>query len=149
MTSRTTWRRWHGSSCGSARKKSLDMNQRKSWLCPPFPASCPCRFAMSPSPAPASSNGANGFPVRRFPAGFASRVMRPIGRRARSGGGHILYPVLLKEPELLIHPRLTPPLPAEASTMSRPHQMASHLLLHPGPDVGKAPTRVPDPEVVH
>ena len=46
------------------------------WLCPPFPASCPCRFAMSPSPAPAASNGANGFPVRRFPAGFASRVMR-------------------------------------------------------------------------
>jgi hypothetical protein len=45
--------------------------------------------------------------------------------------------------------RLTPPLPAEASAMSRPHQMASHLLLHPGPDVGKAPTRVPDPEVVY
>src|SRR2546427_6127882 len=48
------------------------------WLCPPFPASCPCRFAMSPSPAPARSNGANGFLVRRSPADFASRVMGPI-----------------------------------------------------------------------
>ena len=28
-----------------------------------------------PSPAPATSNGADGFPVRRSPAGFASRVM--------------------------------------------------------------------------
>src|SRR5262249_2280545 len=30
MTSCTTWRRWRGSSCGSARKQSLDMDQRKS-----------------------------------------------------------------------------------------------------------------------
>src|SRR3990172_57548 len=29
----------------------------------------------SPSPAPATSNGANGFPVRRFPVGFAPMVM--------------------------------------------------------------------------
>jgi len=35
----------------------------------------PYRFAVSPSPAPATSNGANGFPVRRFPVRFASRVM--------------------------------------------------------------------------
>jgi hypothetical protein len=35
--------------------------------------------SSGPSPAPATSNGANGFPVRRFPADFASRVMRPIG----------------------------------------------------------------------
>ena len=33
---------------------------------------------MSPSPAPASSNGADGFPVRRSPVCFASWVMRPI-----------------------------------------------------------------------
>jgi hypothetical protein len=31
-----------------------------------------------PSPTPATSNGADGFPVRRSPAGFASRVMWPI-----------------------------------------------------------------------
>ena len=38
---------------------------------------------MSPSPAPATSNGANGFPVRRFPVRFAPRVMR----RACGGAG--------------------------------------------------------------
>ncbi len=37
---------------------------------------------MRPSPAPARSNGADGFPVRRSPAGFVSRVMRPIAGRA-------------------------------------------------------------------
>jgi hypothetical protein len=31
--------------------------------------------ALSPSPAPASSNGANGFPVRRSPVRFAPWVM--------------------------------------------------------------------------
>jgi hypothetical protein len=35
--------------------------------------------SSGPFPAPATSNGAHGFPVRRSPAGFASRVMRPIG----------------------------------------------------------------------
>jgi hypothetical protein len=30
MTTSTTSRRWRGSSCGNRRKKSLDMNQRKS-----------------------------------------------------------------------------------------------------------------------
>ena len=40
---------------------------------------------MSPFPAPATSNGANGFPVRRSPARFAPRVMGPSGRRVLSG----------------------------------------------------------------
>src|SRR5262249_14873514 len=34
MTSSITWRRWRGSSCGSVRKKSLDMDQRKSPMAP-------------------------------------------------------------------------------------------------------------------
>jgi hypothetical protein len=37
------------------------------------------RGTSGPAPAPATSNGANGFPVRRSPAGFTPRVMRPIG----------------------------------------------------------------------
>ncbi len=41
--------------------------------------------AAGPSPAPASSNAACGFPALRFPADFASRVMRPIGPGALSG----------------------------------------------------------------
>jgi hypothetical protein len=40
--------------------------------------------SIGPSPAPARSNGANGLPVRRSPADFASRVMRPIGLGAFS-----------------------------------------------------------------
>src|SRR5436309_13203870 len=47
-----------------------------------------------------------------------------------------------------MQPRPTPPLPAEALTMSRPHQMAPHLPLDPLPDRGEAPGRVPDPDVV-
>ena len=47
------------------------------WLCPPFPASCPCRIAVGPSPAPARSNGACGFSALHFPARFAPWVMGP------------------------------------------------------------------------
>src|SRR5713226_8496941 len=119
------------------------------WLCPPFPASCPCRFAVSPSPTPATSNGADGFPVRRFPGSFASRVMRPIRRRALSGIGPILHSVVSEEPERLMQPRRTPPRPAEAPAISRPHHVPPHLLLDPQFHVGKAATRVPDPEVGH
>src|SRR6516164_2023422 len=48
------------------------------WLSPPFPASCPCRVALGPSPAPAASNPACRFPAPGFPARFSPWVMRPI-----------------------------------------------------------------------
>jgi hypothetical protein len=38
-----------------------------------------CGAHMGSSPAPAASNGANGFPVRRSPVCFASWVMGPMG----------------------------------------------------------------------
>jgi hypothetical protein len=47
-----------------------------------------------------------------------------------------------------MEPRPTPPLPAEAATAPRSHQMAPHSLLDPPPHIGQAPTRVLDPEVV-
>jgi hypothetical protein len=47
-----------------------------------------------------------------------------------------------------MEPCRTPPLPAEAPTIPRSHQMAPHLLLDPPPHKGKAPARVPDPKVV-
>src|SRR6516165_61218 len=50
----------------------------ETWLSPPFPASCPCRVALGPSPAPAASNPACWFPAPGFPARFASWVMGPI-----------------------------------------------------------------------
>ncbi len=118
------------------------------WLYPPFPASCPCRFAVSPSPAPATSNGANGFPVRRFPVRFTPRVMRPIGQGALSGAGPVSDVVLVEQPQRLVKPHRTPPRPAEARPFPRPHQMTPHLFLHPLRHVGKAPARVPDPKVL-
>src|SRR6266851_4932973 len=62
--------------------------------------------------------------------------------------GHVLHSVVLKQPERPMHPRPTPPLPAEAPTTPRPHHMPPHLLLDPVPHRGKAPGRVPDTEVV-
>src|SRR4029453_7017356 len=59
-----------------------------------------------------------------------------------------MHSVVSKEPERVIEPRRTPPLPAEASPIPRPHQMAPDLPLDPLPHEGKAPTRMPDPEVV-
>jgi hypothetical protein len=52
------------------------------WLYPPFPASCPVRFVVSPSPAPATANGAGGFPAPRFPVRFAPRVMSVVRKNS-------------------------------------------------------------------
>src|SRR5713101_9442940 len=67
---------------------------------------------------------------------------------ALSGSAQVPHSVIGKQPERVIEPRRTPPLPAEAPTIPRPHQMAPHLLLDPLPHKGKASARVPDPEVV-
>src|SRR2546422_1255395 len=60
----------------------------------------------------------------------------------------ILAAVTREQPERFMEPCRTPPLPPEPPTIPRPHQMAPHLLLDPLPHKGKAPARVPDPEVV-
>ena len=99
--------------------------------------------------APARSNGAYRFPVRRSPAGFVPRVMRPIGLGARSDTDLVLHPVVIEDPKGRIDPRRTPPLPVEGPAASRPHHVAPHLLLDPGPYELEAPRRVPNPEVVH
>src|SRR5712691_10669614 len=67
---------------------------------------------------------------------------------ALSGPAQVPHSVLGKQPERVIEPRRTPPLPAEAPTIPRPHQMAPDLPLDPPPHDGQAPARVPDPEVV-
>ena len=49
------------------------------WLCPPFPASCPFRGSITPSPAPATSNRTGGFPASRLTAEASSiGVMGPF-----------------------------------------------------------------------
>src|SRR5712691_5599979 len=83
-------------------------------------------------------------PCRRAQPSSTARGTTPL----LSGIHHVLHSVVLKQPERLMKPRPTPPLPAETLTIPRPHQMPPHLLLDPEPHRGKAPGRVPDPEVV-
>src|SRR5881409_1407509 len=72
-----------------------------------------------------------------------------LSTRSAFGCSPISDPVVSEEPEPFMEPHRTPPLPAEAATAPRPHQMAPHSLLDPQPHIRQAPTRVPDPEVVH
>src|SRR5882724_3512024 len=65
------------------------------------------------------------------------------------GRGPMVNPVISEESELVMEPCRTPPLTAEAATAPRPHEMSPHSLLDPQPHIRQAPTRVPDPEVVH
>lgn len=74
--------------------------------------------------------------------------MRPIGLRALSGAVEVTDSVVVVEPERRITPLPTPPLPAQAPGVPRPHQMAPYPLLDPIPHVGKAPARVSHPELV-
>src|SRR5712691_9684574 len=67
---------------------------------------------------------------------------------ALSGPAQVSHSVICKQPERVIEPRRTPPLPAEAPTIPRPHQVAPDLPLDPPPHRSEAPARVPDPEVV-
>ena len=64
---------------------------------------------MSPSPTPATSNGANGFPVRRFPGRFTSRVMRPIRRRALSRMPSVATPYSTSSSRISLHLDVQPP----------------------------------------
>src|SRR5258708_21681223 len=99
-------------------------------------------------PAPASSNPACRFPALGFPVCFTSRVMGPIRAGWLSADGSN-DPVLVKQPECVIEPRRTPPLPAESWTLPGAHQVPPNLLLHPELNVGKAPARVPYRKLVH
>ena len=64
---------------------------------------------MSPSPTPATSNGANGFPVRRFPGSLATRVMRPISRRALSGLPSLVTPYSTSSSRISLRLDVQPP----------------------------------------
>ena len=60
-----------GSRTGAVRRRSgLAVAPRFLWECLTSPA-------VNPSPTPATSNGAGGFPALRFPARFTPGVMRP------------------------------------------------------------------------
>jgi len=61
-------------------------------------------------PVPASSNPSCRFPAMGLPAGFVARVMRPI----RSVGLSTMKLILVEEPQLLVEPLSTPPVPSES-----------------------------------
>src|SRR5712692_7834930 len=67
---------------------------------------------------------------------------------ALSGPAQVPHSVICEQAERVIEPCRTPPVPAEAPTIPRPHQVAPDLPLDPPLHYGKAPARVPDPEVV-
>src|SRR5262249_36551218 len=62
------------------RRPGLAVAPRFLWECLNSPA-------VNPSPTPASSNGAGGFPALRFPARFAPKLMGPILLAALSAAG--------------------------------------------------------------
>ncbi len=101
--------------------------------------------SSGPSPAPATSNGANGFPVRRFPAGFTSRVMRPIAWACFQARRQVPDPVVVEQSERRVEPRLTPPLPAEARRLLALIRWRRTFLLDPVLHVGEdtAPSSQP------
>ena len=59
------------------------------------------------------------------------------------------HPVAVEQPQSVVQPRPTPPLPAEALSFPGVHQVAPDLLLYPIFDVAEALTGVPNREVVH
>ena len=71
-------------------------------------------------PVPATSNRAGGFPALGFPVCFAPRVMRPIMPGALSA----LSGEPGNQPEFVIEPAPTPPLPAEAFSVSGAHEQS-------------------------
>src|SRR5262245_16066875 len=67
-----------GSRAGAVfRRPGLAVAPRFLWECLTSPA-------VNPSPAPATSNGAGGFPALRFPVRFTPRLMRPTAAAALS-----------------------------------------------------------------
>ena len=99
------------------------------WLYPPFPASCPCRFAVSRFQLP---------PRRTVRAAFPHTALLALrqGLCDLSSGSAFRHgldpdPVVSKQPKPVVQPRPTPPLPAEALSLPRSHQMSPHLLLDP------------------
>jgi hypothetical protein len=74
--------------------------------------------------------------------------MRPIAPGALSAS-RSANPVIPEEPEFIVEPTPTPPLPAETLPVSGPHEMPPHLLLHPVFDKAKASTGVADGKIVH
>src|SRR5262249_47603246 len=71
------------------------------------------------------------------------------GLSCRQRFGRSLHPVAAEQPQVVVQPPPTPPVPTEAPKPPGAHQVPPHLLLHPVLDVAEAPTRVAHGKVVH
>src|SRR6266567_2227869 len=92
-----------------------------------------------------------GVPISGTGLSWSLRVMgyETYWPGALSGTHQVPHSVICKQPERGVEPCRTPPLPAKAPTIPRPHQMTPNPALDPQPHNGKAPARMPDPKVVH
>ena len=124
------------------RRLSLSVTPRFLW-------ECLTSQIVSWFPAPAASNPACRFPALGFPVRFRSRGMGPIRAAGWFSAEGSNNSVLLEQPECVIEPLRTPPLPAESLAPSGAHQMPPSLLFQPDLNVGRAPARVPYCKVVH
>ena len=59
------------------------------------------------------------------------------------------HPVVVEQPQGVVQPPPTPPLPAEAFSVPCTHQMPPHLLFHPVFDKTKASVRVSHGNIAH
>src|SRR5262249_47578433 len=57
------------------------------------------------------------------------------------------HPVAVEQPQAVIQPPPTPPVPTEAPELPGAHQVPPYLLLHPVLDEAEAPARIPDGKV--
>ena len=73
--------------------------------------------------------------------------MSPINLAALSS---LVMPnsVIVKQSQSFVKPDPTPPVPAEATALSRTHQIPSDLFLHPIFDITKTFTGVADPKII-
>src|SRR5256712_7731436 len=101
-------------------------------------------------PVPTPRRFKPGVPISGTGLSWSLRVMGYETYRpgALSGTHQVPHSVVCEQPERGVEPCRTPPLPAKAPTIPRPHQMASDSPLDPQPHEGEAPARVPNPEVV-
>src|SRR5256712_2207519 len=92
-----------------------------------------------------------GVPISGTGLSWSLRVMGYVTYRlgALSSTHQVPHSVICEQPERGVEPCRTPPLPAEAPPIPRPHQMAAHSPLDPQPHERKAPARGPEPERVY
>jgi hypothetical protein len=122
---------------------------RVRWPNPPLSWWASVRLPWFTFPAPATSHAACGFTATQALLHHSHQGLWDLSYWSRFRRGQPRQAVPIKEPDPLVQPALTPPLPAEASTLAGSAQVPPNLLLDPVANVGKAPTRMPNRKVLY